>query len=261
MVDALGFGWRRVVSLLTIMLAAATGAVALAQQEEEKAPSFAEAKAAFTKADRALNQAWIAAKKAVTSDAAAQLTQSQREWLEFRDYRAGSESEQAGQKDPKRSSIWHSVAAELTDSRAEWLRGRARTADAEETLTGLWIDSYGGTLSLVQQESRLLFVCEVVRGPTYHVGAIAGVASWNQKIGWFSDKGREPEKTDETNNAFADREGCLELVGANTGHYHGARAHFDGIYCKVGTLSAEEQAKVIKAAESGEVEEPEGDGG
>ena len=255
-------GGRTANCLLALIFTLSAAAFAGAQQQQqEKEPTLAEAKAAFAKADRALNQAWGAAKAAVTGDASTQLTQGQREWLQFRDYQAGWESEQAGQKDPKRSAIWHSIAADLTTSRAEWLRGRARKVEAEETLTGLWSDSYGGTLSVVQQEGRLFFMCEVVRGPTYHTGSIAGVASWNQKIGWFSDKGRDPDKPDETNIAFTDREGCLELVGANTMHYHGARAHFDGIYCKVGTLPADEQAKVLKAAESGEADGPESGGG
>ena len=189
------------------------------------------------------------------------LTQSQRDWLEFRDSRARQESETAGEKDAKRSPIWHSVAAELTASRAEWLRGRARTPAPDETLTGVWSDSYGGTLRVVQQEGRLLFTCEVVRGPTYHTGEISGVASWNQRIGWFSDKGRDTDKTEETNLVFADRDGCLEVIGANTTDYHGARAYFDGIYCKVGPLDEKAQTELIKAAESGEVSDRADGGG
>ena len=196
------------ICVLGLIYTLSVAAIAYAEDApEEKEPTLPEAKAAFSKADRALNQAWAAAKAALTGDALAQLTQSQRDWLQFRNDRAGRESEQAGEKDPKRSATWHTVAADLTASRAEWLRGRARAVEPDETLTGVWIDSYGGTLSLVQQEGRLLFACEVVRGPTYHTGGIAGVAAWNEKIGWFSDKGRDPDKTDETNIAFTDREG------------------------------------------------------
>ena len=137
----------------------------------------------------------------------------------------------------------------------------ARTSAPEETLTGLWIDSYGGTLSVVQQEGRLLFTCEVVRGPTSHTGEISGIASWNQRIGWFSDKGRDAEKTEESNLAFVDRDGCLEVIGANTSEYHGARAYFDGTYCKVGPLDEKEQAELIKAAESGGLTDKEEGGG
>ncbi len=258
-------GTPRSICLLALAVTLCAAGFTQAQEEpqaQEKRPTLAEAKAAFAKADRALNQAWSLAKTAIAEGRApAELTQNQRDWLQFRDSRAGGESEQAGEKDPKRSGTWYSVATELTASRAEWLRGRARTVAPEETLTGVWIDSYGGTLSVVQQQGRLLFTCEVVRGPTYHTGEISGIASWNQSIGWFSDKGRDPEKTEESNLAFVDRDGCLEVIGANTSHYHGARAHFDGIYCKVAPLEAKQQAEVIKAAESGGVSEQEAGGG
>ena len=232
------------------------------QAQDEKPPSLPEAKAAFAKADRALNQAWSAAKAADSGHALAHLTQRQREWLEFRDHRAGYESEQAGQKDAKRSVVWHTTAAELTESRVEWLRGWTQTTKAaDETLTGVWIDSFGGTMRLVQEDRRLLFTVEVVRGPTYHMGGVAGVASWNERIGWWSDKGSNPEKADESNLAFVSRDGTLEVVGANTSEYHGARAYFDGIYCKVAPLAAAEQAEVIKSAESGEAPQPDDEAG
>jgi uncharacterized protein YecT (DUF1311 family) len=226
----------------------------LLQAQEEKAPTLAEAKAEFAKADRELNQAWSAAKAAVSGRELAVLTQSQRDWLDFRDGRAREESDRSGDKG--RGAIWHTTAADLTQSRAEWLRGRAATAKKPlETLTGLWIDSYGGTMQLVQQDKRLLFLIDVVRGATYHTGGVTGVASWNERVGWWSDKGVDPEKTDESNLAFVDRDGCVEVIGANTGHYHGARAYFDGVYAKVGGLDAKTEAELIKAAESGELPE------
>ena len=264
---------RNAACLLIFVAAIPAAAFAQNSAPEEKAPTFAEAKAAFAKADRALNQAWSAAKAAVSGRALTELTGSQRDWLEFRDYQAGWESEQTGEKDRKRSAVWHTTAAALSESRAEWLRGRAETAKGPlETLTGTWSDSYGGTMRVVHQEppasaessgaaapARLLFDIEVVRGPTYHTGGVVGVATWNQRIGWWSDKGVDPEKTEESNLAFVDREGCIEVIGANTSHYHGARAYFDGIYCKVGPLDEKAQAEVIKAAESGELPGANGD--
>jgi uncharacterized protein YecT (DUF1311 family) len=232
----------------------AIAAATVRAQDEEKEPTLAEAKAALAKADRELNDAWKKAKAAVDGSDLARLTLSQREWIEFRDARAKEDSERAGHKDIKRSPLYFSTAAAFTETRAEWLRGRARPAD--ETLTGYWIDSYGGTLRIVQQEQRLFFDIEVVRGPTFHSGGIAGVAFWNSRLGWFSDKGRDPEKTEESNLAFIDRGGELEIVGAETQHYHGARAYFDGNYVKVGPLDADVQAKLIKTAESGEMPEP-----
>ena len=267
----LTFSARNAACLL-MFIAAIPAAFAQNSAPEEKAPTLAEAKAAFAKADRALNQAWSAAKGAVNGRDLTELTANQRDWLEFRDYQAGWESEQAGEKDRKRSAVWHTTAAALSESRTEWLRGRAETAKGPlETLTGMWSDSYGGTMRFVHQQppapadatnaapARLLFDIEVVRGPTYHTGGVAGIAMWNQRIGWWSDKGVDPEKTEEANLAFVDREGCIEVIGANTSHYHGARAYFDGLYCKVSPLDDKAQAEVVKAAESGELPEGNGD--
>ena len=256
------FAARRVGCTAAVMLAVAAAAVAREDEASEKPPTLAEAKAQFAKADRELNQAWSVAKAAVAGSTLAELTQSQRDWLEFRNESAQRESEQAGEKDPKRSATWHSIAAALSVSRAEWLRGRALAAkEPLDTLTGRWVDSFGGLMRIVHQPGatnewgdvgvgRLLFDIEVVRGPTYHTGSVAGVATWNVRIGWWSNKG-DPEKTEESNLAFIDRDSCVEVIGANTMGYHGARAYFDGIYCKAGPLDAEEQAEVIKGAESG----------
>ncbi|MDP9098339.1 MAG: lysozyme inhibitor LprI family protein, partial [Verrucomicrobiota bacterium] len=137
---------------------------------EGKEPTLAEAKAAFAKADRALNEAWNAAKNEEPHHLLGLLTLRQREWLEYRDSTAREASKQAGQKESKQSAVYFSTAAELMETRSRWLHGRARPA--EDTLTGLWIDAYGGTLRIVQQEKRLLFVFDVVRGPTFHSGAL-----------------------------------------------------------------------------------------
>lgn len=97
---------------------------------------------------------------------------------------------------------------------------------------------------------------ECVRGPTSHVGGLSGVAAWNEHIGWFSDKGRGDKGGDpETNVSFILRDRRLEIIGANTGYYHGARAYFDGDYVKTGMLDAKAQAKVVKAANLGEIPE------
>jgi uncharacterized protein YecT (DUF1311 family) len=256
----------RLLALICLFVGAGTLPLAQAQSDDkaEKKPTLAEAKAAFAKADRALNEAWSAAKAAASGGTLGELTQKQREWLESRDYHAGFESTAVGQKDRKRSPVWHTTATNLTEMRAEWLRAWTETTKApHETLTGLWIDSYGGTMHVVEQPGavgeseeggvgRLLFSIDVVRGPTYHMGSVAGVASWNERLGWWSDKGIHAGKTDEANLAFVDRDGCLEVIGAKTFHYHGARAYFDGIYVKVGPLDEKTQAEVIKAAESGQ---------
>jgi hypothetical protein len=81
------------------------------------------------------------------------------------------------------------------------------------------------------------------------------VATWNAPLGWFSDRGRDKEKTEESNLVFVGRGTVLEIIGANTSCYHGARAYFDGEYCKVGRLDEKRQGDVTKAAEAGAIAE------
>ena len=226
----------------------------LAATAEEKTPTLAEAKAAYAKADHSLNEAWAAAKKALPETEFAELQIKQREWVQFRDSRARGQDRNMSEAEAKKTASYFETAAELTATRAEWLRGRIKN-ESDPSLTGLWIDSFGGSVEIVHEKERLLFVISVVRGPTFHTGALAGVATWNTPLGWFSDKGRDPKKTEETNLAFVQRGFVLELIGANTFEYHGARAYFDGAYCKIAPLDGKRKAEITKAAESGEVPE------
>lgn len=235
---------------LAIILAAS----ALVSAEEPKPKTLAEAKAAFTKADKALNEAWAAAKKALEESEFTALQAKQRQWVLYRDDKARGANRDNGEPEGKQTAAYFETAAELTQARADWLRGRIKN-DADNSLTGLWIDSFGGTVEIVQEKDRLLFVIEVVRGPTFHTGSLAGVATWNDPLGWFTDKGRDKDKPEETNLAFVRRGFVLELIGANSTYYHGARAYFDGDYCKVANLDEKQKAEVIKSAEAGAVAE------
>jgi uncharacterized protein YecT (DUF1311 family) len=161
-------------------------AIVLAQ---DSSPSLTEAKKAFAKADRGLNEAWSAVKKAVPAKVFDEMKAKQREWVDARDRVAA----EAGAKD---SANYWERAAKLTEERADWLRRLANKED--DPLTGLWSDGNGGDLEVVARPNQLLFVFHTVRGRGFDTGVIAGTAAWNTSIGWFSDKGREPDKTDET---------------------------------------------------------------
>jgi uncharacterized protein YecT (DUF1311 family) len=238
--------WKLSVALLLVL-------PAFAPAKEEKPKPLEEAKAAFAKADKALNEAWTAAKKALAEPDFAELQVKQRDWMKYREDQAHAANRDAGEPETKLTASYYEAATEITASRAAWLRGRIR--NDEESLTGLWNDSFGGTLEIVQEKERLLFEISVVRGPTYHTGSLAGVATWNSPLGWFSDKGRDIEKTEESNLVFVERGTVLEIISANTSFYHGARAYFDGQYCKVDKLDEKRQADVTKAAESGAIPE------
>ncbi len=237
----------RIYGIGVALLLAATGFVSA---EEQKPKTLAEAKAEFVKADKSLNEAWAAAKKALGES---ELQAKQRGWLKYREAQARAANRDNGEPEGQQSAAYFETSAALTQSRADWLRGRAKNED--DSLTGLWIDSFGGTLEIVQEKDRLLFVIDVVRGPTFHLGSIGGVATWNSPLGWFSDKGRYKEKTEESNLAFVSRGAVLEIIGAQTSYYHGARAYFDGDFCKVGALDEKRRAEILKEAEAGVVEE------
>lgn len=247
---------RNTIPHFTLLLCVAFITASFAQEDQKPTPQ--QAKAHFEKADKALNDAWAAAKKALTEGEFAKLKEDQRGWVEYRDYLArspmftGAESHGELALD---SPEYLEAAAGLAEMRTQWLKGLVREWKAEEPLTGLWTDSYGAHVEIVEHEGHLNFIIQCVRGPTSHVGGLAGIASWNSSLGWFSDKGRDKEKTEETNLCFILRDRKLEVVGANTGYYHGARAYFGGEYVKVSPLTAKEQAKVTKAAKTGELPE------
>ncbi len=220
---------------------------------QDKVPTLKEAKAAFDKADANLNAAWEAVKKDFDASRFNALKEDQKAWVEYRDYTAtspGFSGAPADEAKAKQSPEYFSTAATLTASRTAWLKGLL-AKDTGASLTGEWSDSYGGHMEIVEKDGKLHFSIEVVRGPTAHLGSLAGLAAWNDPIGWFSDKGRDKTKEEETNLSFVLRDGKMQLTGANTSAYHGARAYFDGDYVRVASLDAKAQATVLKAAKEG----------
>lgn len=220
-------------------------------------PSLKEAKAGFAKADAALNEAWAAARKALEEADFNALKEEQCGWLELRDtlalspYYSGAPDDKA---EALNSPEYFSTAASLTEERVRWLRGLI-AEDQGGSLTGEWEDSRGGHMEIVEQDGRLHFTIETVRGPSANLGQIAGIAAWNSPIGWFSDKGRDKEKTDETNLAFHWQGRKLQVTGANTEFYHGKRAWFDGGYVKVAALNKKQEARVLESAKAGAIPE------
>lgn len=215
--------------------------------QENSLPSPAEAKAQFEKADAELNQTWENLKKTFSPATFSALQEKQREWVLFRDSLALSPSYSGAPADEakaRKSPEYFVTAAALTDSRNLWLKGLNKPL-LDESLTGKWSDSYGGILEIVQQNGKIFFNIEVVRGPTAHTGGIDGSAVWNSPLGWYSDQGSEPGKTDVTNLAFHLKDSLLEVMEANTGYYAGARSYFGGSYVCIASLTDEEKKKVL----------------
>jgi uncharacterized protein YecT (DUF1311 family) len=196
----------------------------------------------FAAADAELNEVWAKLKSTLDEYEFTPVRETQRSWLSYRGVY------KPGQPGPLDEEEFLENAVALTNSRTEYLRAYLRPVP--EDLAGRWSDSMGGTLEVVVKGDKLYFRCEVVRGPTYHLGGITGVGTWNAPLGWFTDAGRDPGKTEVTNLAFIQRGRGLELIGANTGDYHGARAYFDGNYVKVADLPAAEAKELVKNAET-----------
>ena len=232
-----------------------------AQDEEtpEKPQTLAEAKAEFAEADKALNDAYSKTKKALPEYEFEDLRKDQRGWLAYRDQRVfeclffdhGVNAEKIGKDKAKESPHYWAILADLTESRIAVLGGWRGIGDPD-SLTGRYVDGYGGYMELVQDGDKLCFSIEVVRGPTYHLGRIGGVAKINANMARFSDAGRaediKAEDEDETWLTFIDRGRKIEVIGTNTLPYHGARAYFDGRYIRVAELTDKEAAKLKKSA-------------
>jgi uncharacterized protein YecT (DUF1311 family) len=239
---------------LAALAAVCLSLLSTARSADPKPPTLKEAKAEFEKQDRSLNAVWEQVKKNLPAPDFAALKEEQRGWVEWRDSLAGSPgysgAPQGDDAQRMQSAEYFSTAAGLSEERTAWLKGLIVKAP-DDSMTGRWTDSYGGMIEIVEKDKTIHFSIHVVRGPSAHVGELSGIALWNQTIGWFSDKGRDKDRTDETNLAFVLDGVKLQITGANTQHYHGARAYFDGKYIKIGKLDAKAQAEVLKAAKTG----------
>lgn len=229
-------------------------------------PTLAQARAEYAAADKTLNELYEAAKKKLTPGRFERLRVDQRHWLVFREELALAPSYSGVPEDTeeaKRTPSYFSSLATITKDRIAWINegwlAESATADQDDALTAVWRDSSGGYMEIVEEDGKLHFLINVIRTRSANLGNIEGIADWNQPIGWFSDKGRDPTRSDVTNLAFIwrDQKG-LEVLSANAQSYHGKRAYFDGNYIKVGRLNEAGKARVLKAAASGKTpdEEP-----
>ena len=216
---------------------------------EEAGAELAKAKAAFSKADKNLNDAWTAMRKKVPERVFAEFKTKQREWIEARDRQALESARPKEAAAAKGSPEYWSTATRLTEERAQWLQRLVK--NELDGLTGLWVDGESGMIEIVERKNQLFFVFHVVRRK--NPGILAGVAAWNRHIGWFSDKGREADKTDETNLSFTARDGYLEVIGANTSYYHGPHVYFDGSYYRIAQLTEKAEQDTVAQAERGDV--------
>ena len=241
---------RRLILRLTILYALLalfiTGAAHAADQELDRV------KAEFANADRELNEQYQLTRKALSESQFDALREEQRDWLRYRDARSNAAvhyEERSTPEGQEQSSVyfWQKMT-DLTRQRTEMVKAW-RDMRFDKPLTGRYADDYGGSMLLYQDDDKLYFLIEVVRGPTYHLGGITGIAQINGHMARYSDNDTENKKK-ETWVTFITGGQRLKLITANAHYYHGARAYFDGEYLRVADLTPQEKKAVIE----GEIE-------
>ncbi len=227
---------------LLFILFATTGGVSLGNQV-----TLDQAKASFAKADATLNATYQRAKTSMEEWAFAELQQDQREWIENRDQRAEMAAAYDGGAEEGKEKLaveyWTTLDI-LTAERTRIVNGWINHDKFAHDWEGVWLDGDGGLLRIMQNEAgKFVFVLDVVRGPTYHVGNIGGTTSWNGSTARFTTESLVDET--ETWLTFIKRGIKLEVIGENTSGHHGARAYFDGDYVRVSELSETDRKEIL----------------
>ncbi len=209
-----------------------------------------QAKVAFAKADATLNATYQRAKTSMAEWAFAELQQDQREWIESRDLRAEMAAAYDGRAEEGKEKLaveyWTTLDI-LTAERTRIVNGWINHDKFSHEWEGVWLDGNGGLLRIMQNEAgKFVFVLDVVRGPTYHVGNIGGAATWNGSTARFTTESLVDET--ETWLTFIKRQIKLEVIGENTSGHHGARAYFDGDYVRVSELSETDRKEILSPA-------------
>lgn len=223
---------------------------------EQDQPSLEEAKAAYEQADKDLNGVYQLAKAELPERAFEDLKTKQRGWIRYRDFFS---DEVLRRDDPvlaeadltQEVDYWQRMSG-ITQERTAILRAIIAAYRGEEKpLGGRWIDGFGGYLDIVEQDGQVAFEIDVVRGPTHHLGNIAGIAEVNGQLVRFNDGGEDDGKGYIRKPAwvtFLKRTDHLELITAGAQYYCGARAYFDNDYYRVGDLTDEDRKRVLKRA-------------
>lgn len=217
----------------------------LLQAQEER--SIDAIRADIAVADRELNQIYQSAKSTLPESIFAELQEDQRRWIGYRDGRSEEVARFDGGaevgKERVTSTYWESVLSQ-TEGRISTIKGWMNWDKFAHEWEGVWTDGFGGWLYILQNEpGKFTFLVDVVRGPTYHLGSLDGVAVWNGFTARFSVKDETEEN--ETWLTFIKHEVKLEVIGENTSPFHGARAYFDGKYVRVRELTDEDRSEIL----------------
>jgi uncharacterized protein YecT (DUF1311 family) len=240
--------WDRATSITDERIARLKGTLANFRDE---APTMAQAMAKFAAAERKLNTVWPRLKAEAREDARDILLESQRRWIDYREFRAGGYLKENKKDDPR---FW-SYAASITDGRTALLRGWMEYLKApyEESWTGLYCDSLGeDEIQMVHIGNKVWFTISIRQGPTYHIGKIWDTAEVNVNMARYTDNNSDSPAW-LTFIRHADRAERMQVIETNAHGHRGVRCRFNGHYIRVRGLSKLEQDAVI--AEIKEVRE------
>ena len=156
-----------------LIVAITLGSIPLAPGKE-----LDRAKVEFAVQDKLLNEIYQDLRKTLPADLFAKVREDQRRWIGYRDYISSAESKRL-QKNPEDDPDYWTSAALMTVNRITWLKGwKGAGAPPSRGIPGKWDgiyrDSYGGELQIVERGGKLYFSLVVVRGPTFHSGACDG---------------------------------------------------------------------------------------
>ena len=213
-------------------------------------PSAQVARQRFELADRDMNVHWNSVRKTLPPGEYRLIQESQRRWALIRDEMCASPIFTAtGGETRHRSNSgpFLQTAADLTEQRGKWLKGVADFWN-QSGLSGVWEDGEGGRIEVLQREGYLAFSIETVRGVASNTGALAGVAVWDHRVGWYSTpKG--------ASFCLLLRQNRLELVSSGPSPHHHPEAGFDGNYYRTRELPSD-SSETLERMLSGKTAKP-----
>ncbi|MCH2064006.1 MAG: lysozyme inhibitor LprI family protein [Roseibacillus sp.] len=243
---------------MKVFLTATLGFVSMCLAQGE---DLDRARAEFAAQDKVLNATYQDLKKSLPERAFARVQEDQRKWIDHRDYMSAWDSKRL-QKNPENDPEYWMSAAQMTASRIAFLKawkgiGAPPPRGKPGRWDGVYLDGYGGILRIAKRAGKLHFSLEVARGPNFHNGVCGGQAEVNGAMAWFSTR-YSPDEAPMWLTFLNNRgwDGRIEVIGENTGFFHGLSAYFEGHYLRVRKLNAKDLAELLKAVPGdGTVEE------
>lgn len=231
--------------------AGATGKVEVAPESE-----LDQAIRAFEAADAELNGVYQVIRAKAPAELFLQLRDSERLWIGWRDVFATDNARivRLHAEEPPSAEQWPEfweARTIATERRISYLDAWSSSLDDVygflEGWSGTWVDGYDGWVYVRQtSDGEFQFAIEVVRGPSFHLGEVAGTAIIAGNVANFEtyvDGLDEPARLE-----FVRRGPIMEVSGSGSIQYFaGAHAYFSGDYARAGELSSRDASGLERA--------------